>query len=218
MNPSSISSKKRLLLLCLNIFFVLLVGLVDWQTGFEVQVFVFDFIPVAIIAWYCGLAPTIFISILSASVWLAADVGAGHEYSHFTILYWETLIRLLCFLAIGISMSKIKFLLDEERRIRAELQKVISEVKTLRGLIPICCICKKIRNDDGYWQQMESYISAHSEVLFSHGFCSECAKKEFKDSGIELDDAEIAEMERANQTKLEMASPATKKNSEDRRQ
>ena len=59
----------------------------------------------------------------------------------------------------------------------AELQKALDEVKTLRGIIPICSNCKKIRDDQGFWKQIELYIMAHSEAEFSHGICQECAKK-----------------------------------------
>jgi hypothetical protein len=50
----------------------------------------------------------------------------------------------------------------------------LAHVKQLQGTLPICCYCKKIRNDDRYWQQVEDYISKHSEAIFSHGVCPEC--------------------------------------------
>ena len=59
----------------------------------------------------------------------------------------------------------------------AELRTALQEVKVLRGFIPICMSCKKIRDDGGYWQQVESYIQKHSEALFSHGVCPDCYKK-----------------------------------------
>jgi PAS domain S-box-containing protein len=62
-----------------------------------------------------------------------------------------------------------------------ELQKAISEVKQLSGLLPICSYCKKIRDDKGYWNQIESYIHEHSEAKFSHGICQECAKIHYPD-------------------------------------
>lgn len=58
-----------------------------------------------------------------------------------------------------------------------ELQKTLLKVKTLSGLLPICASCKKIRNDQGYWTQLEYYISEHSEAEFTHGCCPECMKK-----------------------------------------
>ena len=58
-----------------------------------------------------------------------------------------------------------------------QLKDTISKVKTLSGFLPICSSCKKIRDDKGYWNQIESYISEHSEVDFSHSICPACEKK-----------------------------------------
>ncbi|MDH4232926.1 MAG: hypothetical protein OEW04_12970 [Nitrospirota bacterium] len=65
--------------------------------------------------------------------------------------------------------------LAEERE--RELKKSQEEIKRLRGIIPICSSCKKIRNDKGYWQQVEDYISTHTEASFSHGYCPVCYEK-----------------------------------------
>ena len=60
----------------------------------------------------------------------------------------------------------------------AELKEAMSEVKTLSGFLPICASCKKIRDDKGYWNQIESYIRDHSEAEFSHGICPDCYEKQ----------------------------------------
>ena len=65
----------------------------------------------------------------------------------------------------------------ELRRLNKELEQALNKVKTLSGFLPICASCKKIRDDKGYWQQIESYIRDHSEAEFSHGICPECAIK-----------------------------------------
>ncbi len=71
---------------------------------------------------------------------------------------------------------------EEHRdKLIADLQKALSEVKTLRGFLPICSHCKKIRDDKGYWDQIESYIHKHSDAEFSHGICPECAEKHYPD-------------------------------------
>ncbi|MDA3797828.1 MAG: PAS domain-containing protein [Kiritimatiellae bacterium] len=61
------------------------------------------------------------------------------------------------------------------------LRKHESEIKQLRGMIPICASCKKIRDDDGYWNQVETYIQNHSDAEFSHSICPECIKKLYPD-------------------------------------
>jgi hypothetical protein len=65
----------------------------------------------------------------------------------------------------------------ERERLVAELQRALGEIKRLSGLLPICFSCKKIRDDHGYWNQIEKYISEHSEAEFTHGICPECAQK-----------------------------------------
>ena len=62
-----------------------------------------------------------------------------------------------------------------------KLQSALDEVKTLSGLLPICSACKKIRDDQGYWNQIEGYIQRHSEAQFSHSICPECANKMYGD-------------------------------------
>jgi hypothetical protein len=62
-----------------------------------------------------------------------------------------------------------------------ELQETLSTVRTLSGLLPICSACKKIRDDRGYWTQIETYIHEHAEVAFSHGICPDCARKLYPD-------------------------------------
>lgn len=71
----------------------------------------------------------------------------------------------------------------EQAQLLAELREAMDRVKTLRGLIPICAECKKIRDDQGYWQQVEDYVHEHSEAVFSHSLCPVClaaAKAEFE--------------------------------------
>ncbi len=62
----------------------------------------------------------------------------------------------------------------ERERLIAELQDAIAKIKTLTGLIPICMHCKKIRNDNGYWEQVENFVRDHSTAEFSHGICPDC--------------------------------------------
>lgn len=74
------------------------------------------------------------------------------------------------------SGERILELQSELVTVNRELQDALAEVKQLSGLLPICSSCKKIRDDAGYWQQIEGYISDHSEADFTHGICPECMK------------------------------------------
>lgn len=74
---------------------------------------------------------------------------------------------------------------DEKEKLIVELKKALGEVKTLGGLLPICASCKKIRDDQGYWNQLEHYIQKHSEAEFSHSVCPDCAKMLYPELGIQ---------------------------------
>jgi len=70
---------------------------------------------------------------------------------------------------------------EEREKLIHQLQDALASIKTLHGLLPICASCKKIRDDKGYWNQIESYVRDHSEAEFSHGICPECMKKLYPD-------------------------------------
>ena len=102
----------------------------------------------------------------------------------FTGLYSAEIITInneKCILASINDITRRKLAEEERENLITELQQALSEVKTLSGMLPICASCKKIRDDGGYWQKIESYISAHSEAKFSHSICPECTKKLYPD-------------------------------------
>ncbi len=68
-----------------------------------------------------------------------------------------------------------------------ELRRALDEIKTLRGILPICANCKKIRDDQGYWQQVEVYVHDHTDAQFSHGICPDCIRKLYPDMIEELE-------------------------------
>lgn len=72
------------------------------------------------------------------------------------------------------AMDRLQIEVDERRRTEEDLRSALEQVKRLSGLLPICAACKKIRNDQGFWTQVEEYLKEHSEVTFSHGICPEC--------------------------------------------
>lgn len=75
---------------------------------------------------------------------------------------------------VGRRMVELQAMLAEKI---GELQRALNEIKTLRGIVPICASCKKIRDDAGFWQQVDVYVRDHSEAEFSHGICPECMKR-----------------------------------------
>lgn len=84
---------------------------------------------------------------------------------------------------VGLSrdITRIKDLEDQQARTIDKLDQALHRIKTLSGLLPICSSCKKIRDDAGYWHQVETYVHDHSEASFSHGLCPECADKLYEE-------------------------------------
>jgi len=102
-----------------------------------------------------------------------------------TTIYWiekrEGKILSMANLAQQREIDQRKRVEEEREKLIDELQEALKKVKTLSGLLPICASCKKIRDDSGYWNQIEVYIRDHSDAIFSHGICPNCAKELYPD-------------------------------------
>ena len=107
----------------------------------------------------------------------AAFSAGAMDYISKPVNSVELLARVSSALTLKSEMDRRKTRELELRRSNEQLQRALKEVKVLRGLIPICASCKKIRNDGGFWQQLEEYLGEHSEAEFSHGLCQPCIKK-----------------------------------------
>jgi len=139
--------------------------------------------------------PVLFISAMgeTADKVKAFEVG-GADYVTKPIHMEEALVRVRTHLALrdlqrrlSQTNAELQKRLDQLTRTNAELEAVLAQVKTLSGLLPICANCKKIRDDEGYWHQVETYIQAHSDTEFSHGICPECVNKLYPEFSDEID-------------------------------
>ena len=84
---------------------------------------------------------------------------------------------------IATDITRHKLLAAEREKLIADLSEAINQIKTLRGIVPICSNCKKIRDDKGYWNNLEEYIAQHSDASFSHGMCPECSDDLYGNEG-----------------------------------
>lgn len=163
------------------IVLVAVIGLLDFMTGYEFSVEVLYLAPICFAAWYAGKSCGIAITIVSAIIWLLADLGAGHRTDSLVIPVWNFVILLSSFTVVVILILKLKAAYEEQLRLVGELQEAFDKIKVLKGLIPMCAWCKKVRNDDGYWLEVEQYIKENSDSSFTHGICPECRDKMRKD-------------------------------------
>lgn len=103
------------------------------------------------------------------SLWTSFEAGAV-DYITKPIHKVELLARVHSFL-------RLKAETDTRKKREKELEEALAQIKSLKGLLPICASCKKIRNDQGFWEQIECYIRDHSEADFSHRICPDCARR-----------------------------------------
>ena len=112
------------------------------------------------------------------------DYGLGFGSRFFISLLFVTIIAFFFEQSRYRSSILLKSVNHELIQKNEKLEAALSEIKTLSGMLPICAHCKKIRDDRGYWNQIESYVQEHSKAEFSHGICPECAKKHYPDMKI----------------------------------
>jgi hypothetical protein len=167
-------SKCTILALC----FVLLclIGSAEYLAGTEINLTLFNLIPVSILAWTINRRTGALTSMLCVLVWAVVD-HFGRGELHPVRILWNIAIQLGVFVAFANALSHAHEGMIEQSRLNTELQVALAEVKKLSGLLPICAWCRKIREGDGAWVQLESYIVSHSEADFTHGICPECLEK-----------------------------------------
>lgn len=122
--------------------------------------------------------PIIMVTAMTDPAFLVSAFEAGAiDYITKPVKKVDLLARVGSALKLKKEIDRRKTQEEALKKSNAELRQALQEVKVLRGFIPICMSCKKIRDDKGFWQQLESYIQKHSEVLFSHGVCPDCYQK-----------------------------------------
>ena len=162
--------KQKYLPVCWLIlaFFILVV---DYITGPLIQFPILYLIPIGLATWYSGRRWGLIFALSMPLI-----------RSFFAIFLWdapwtifETAINALIRIAV---LAGFAYLVD---RILISKRALEKEVRILKGILPICSFCKKIRNQDGNWEPLEQYLRAHSEAEFSHGMCPECVKLHYPD-------------------------------------
>jgi len=170
------SRQSRTLIVISGAVLVLGLGILDAVTGYEVGLSVFYLAPICLVTWFAGRGPGLLIAVASAITWLTADIAAGHAFSHVAISVWNATIRFGFFGVTLIILNRFHLVIEAQAKTIRDLEQARDEIRILSGFIPICSRCKKIRNDRGYWEQLESYIRQHSEAEFTHSICPDCAR------------------------------------------
>ena len=155
----------------------LLIGVIDYLTGYEIGIEVFYLMPIGILSWFVNRNAGFIMSVISAATIITANLLAGKIIQNYLIESWNVLVHFGFFIVTVYLISQEKIISENNKILIDKLQTSLDEIKTLSGLLPICSACKKIRDDDGYWKQIEHYISEYTDARFSHGICPDCREK-----------------------------------------
>lgn len=137
-----------------------------------------------LVVWISFRSPQRSFTIWIATLCTLLTLAAALHQTPIAEMWKVAFNRMLSIIVIWMTaLLGLKWKKSEEMRELAlrDREKALEETRVLRGMLPICSSCKKIRDDEGYWTQMEAYIRDHSEAEFTHGLCPDCAQKLYGD-------------------------------------
>ncbi len=156
---------------------VSLLGVADYATSEAIDFEILFFAPVAYVAWAEGTVGGLGVACFAVITGMLTELARGRLISAPLVTAWDATSHLLAYGAVIGFISTRTTLLERERLIQ-RLRQANDEIKTLRGLLPVCAWCARIRDDErgGRWETLEGYVSERSEAEFTHGICPECAE------------------------------------------
>lgn len=175
--PVTDSGHSPAVILLTAVAVLALVTTVDALTPFELGFSAFYVIPVLIATWGVGTSRGLAFALLSACCWYFADLTSGRPLTHEFYRFWDSFNHLLSYSLVAALTGRLKLVFRLEQELRENLDRTLQNVRALEGLLPVCAWCKKVRNDEGYWQELEAYLQPRIKAAFSHGICPDCAAK-----------------------------------------
>jgi K+-sensing histidine kinase KdpD len=171
-----LSKTSELKIIAISLIILIGIGILQTLTETRITMAPFYLIPIALVTLRSTRMAGLLTSIVCGVMWISMDVRSP-GYSFLWLDAWNNLLRVGVFVSSALLLARLKGDMVREMKLNTELQAALAEVKQLSGLLPICAWCKRIRNDEGDWQQIEEYITVHSEADFTHGICPDCARK-----------------------------------------
>jgi hypothetical protein len=162
---------------------LLIVAVGDYVTAWD---FLFDFfylVPISLGAVLFGKRGGFLMALAATVTWLVDYTAHAHvplptdSTRSLFVLAWDFAGRLAILTSFAWLVARAWDERERQSRLLAELRDALEDVKRLHDLLPICAWCKKIRDDRGYWQQLEGYMQEHDIATFTHGICPDCVEK-----------------------------------------
>jgi hypothetical protein len=168
------------------LLFLFAIAVIDFLTGYKLSFSIFYLAPILLITWSVNRTYGLAFAILSGFLWFLVDIATNPLAADLIYPFWNASVRTGFFLSGVFMLDRLKFTFAEQKKLLAELNDSFDQIKTLNGLLPICAWCKKIRDDQGYWHQVDAYIAKHSELKFTHGICPYCRERLEKEQLAEI--------------------------------
>lgn len=152
---------------------LVLSGVIDYATGYEVSVFLLYVVPVALSTRFFGVYTGVGMALVSAAVWMAVDHLTGHQYSHAWIWYVNAANRMICFV---LAVWAISYFESRQQRLKQRLS-------AFTGPIPVCTQCHRLSANDGYWWEVDGYLQEFGGAQPQHKVCPDCARHAYARGG-----------------------------------
>lgn len=162
-----------------SVLLLLIIAWIDAQTSDELGFSAYYLLPIALATWFGGRRWGFLTAFLALAAWQGADRVSGHAYSHPFYAFWAVLDHAITFFLFAGAFGWLVTTLRRFQETSTALSVALYQVKELKGLLPICAWCKNVRDDQGYWESIETYIASHTRASFSHGICPSCKDKYF---------------------------------------
>ena len=189
---SAVPAGRRASLILTGCFLSLLVlGWLDYATGYEMSFFIFYSVPVGFAAWYAGRWPAIAVALAATVSWLLADYFGGAQYSRPFYFYWNTIIHFGAFIINAVTIAKIKSDLNRQHELAADLGRVRQVLITLANRWPRCPACNRDRihqaqtSPNQSQRQLVDLMRSHPELEAT--FCPECRSHQSAGSAVVIE-------------------------------
>ena len=169
--------QSKFVILSFSLALLAAIVLIDYFTNAELRLTVFYLLPLYMVARYTSTQISIAFALICSAVWTYVNHFERYHSLTDAIPLENFLFESIIFIIFTLLFTHLVSHARAQLELVDKLQKALGEVRQLSGLLPICASCKKIRDDKGYWQQLEVYIRDHSEADFSHGLCPDCVQK-----------------------------------------
>ena len=160
--------------LSLFVLMVMVIGVLDYLTGYDVSLSAFYLIPVAGASWVLGGRAGVFIAFLTAATYMISDHSSGHIYAHPFSLLWNGFNRLALGIGTALACGALRRHVAQQKTLIFDLRRALLSLNELSAKIPVCPLCSRVRDDDRYREEVQAYVAAQDDPRAVGEPCPEC--------------------------------------------